>query len=276
MPTLTVDISESLMQAIGQRIERTGEPVAHVVMTALADALEVDHATLFQVSTTSALAKGVFRGAVTVEDLKEHGDFGLGTFNGLDGELVALDGRFFRVDETGSVHEAASEALVPFAVVTDFRAQRPVRIDVVSSFDDLTAQLDRRRTTQNLFYAVRVDGPFTRVKARAIHKTATGTSLVDAAIQQAEFEFRDVLGTLVGFWTPAYARTINVAGWHLHFLTADRTRGGHVLDCQGNGLEAQFDDVADVRIAIPETAAFLSADLSQDLSRDVERAERDR
>ena len=274
MPTLTVDISESLMQAIGQRIERTGEPVAHVVMTALADALEVDHATLFQVSTTSALAKGVFRGAVTVEDLKEHGDFGLGTFNGLDGELVALDGRFFRVDETGSVHEAASEALVPFAVVTDFRAQLPVRIDVVSSFDDLTAQLDRRRTTQNLFYAVRVDGPFTRVKARAIHETATGTSLVDAAIQQAEFEFHG--GNPRPLVRPPDPGPNHDRGGRLPSLSDSPTRGVGVLDCQGNGLEAQFDDVADVRIAIPETAAFLSADLSQDLSRDVERAERDR
>src|SRR4029453_14474392 len=111
MPTLTVDISDSLMNALAARRARTGESVAHVVMAALADALEVDHATLFQVSTSTALAKGVYQGAVTSGDLKQHGDFGLGTFDGLDGEMIALDGRFYKVDATGAAGEAPNEAL---------------------------------------------------------------------------------------------------------------------------------------------------------------------
>jgi acetolactate decarboxylase len=99
-------------------------------------------------------------------------------------------------------------------------------------------------------------------------------SLVDATSHQAEFEFAEVSGTLVGFWTPSYARTLNIAGWHLHFITDDRTGGGHLLDCRAVGLRAQLQELDDVRIAMPETAAFLQADLTRDPSRDLDIAER--
>jgi acetolactate decarboxylase len=274
MPTLSCEISETLMRALAARSARTGEPLGHIVMSALADALEVEHATLFQVSTSAALVKGVYRGVVTVGELKQHGDFGLGTFDGLDGEMLALDGHFYQMRGGGEVTEPGDDARVPFAVVTAFRAERESTIDGVESFDALAARLDGMRGSANLFYAVRVEGRFARVRARAVCKAAAGASLVEAASHQAEFELTDVVGAVAGFWAPSYARTINIAGWHLHFVTADRSSGGHVLDCRGAGLRAQAQGLADVRIALPETAAFLQADLSQDPSRDLDVAER--
>ena len=274
MPTLTCDISESLMRALQTRSRQTGEPVAHIVMSSLANTLEIDHSTLFQVSTSTALVEGVYGGVVTVGELKQHGSFGLGTFDGLDGEMLALDGRFYQVLGDGTVRQASDDARAPFAVVTEFRAERQFTIDHAESFDDLTAQLDRRRDTGNLFFAVRIDGRFSHVRTRALCKTARGVSLVDATAHQPEFAVTDVTGTAVGFWTPLYARTINVAGWHFHFVTDDRTGGGHLLDCQGVNLRVQMQDLADVRIAMPETAAFLQADLSQDPSQELDLAER--
>lgn len=274
MPTLTCDISETLMRALQARSRQTGEPIAHIVMSSLADTLEIDHATLFQVSTSTALVEGVYGGVVTIGELKRHGDFGLGTFDGLDGEMLALDGHFYQVLGDGTVRDAGDDARVPFAVVTEFRVEREFTIDRVGSFDDLSAQLDRRRDTGNLFFAVRIDGHFAQIRTRALCKTASGVSLVDATAHQPEFALSDVSGTAVGFWTPLYARTINVAGWHFHFVTDDRTSGGHVLDCQGVNLHAQMQDLADVRIAMPETAAFLQADLSQDPSQELALAER--
>jgi acetolactate decarboxylase len=274
MPTLTCEISETLMRALAARSERTGEPPAHIVMSALADALEIEHATLFQVSTSTALVKGVYNGVVTVGQLKQHGDFGLGTFDGLDGEMLALEGHFYRMRGSGEVTESGDDARVPFAVVTAFRAERESPIDRVEGFEALATHLDRMRRSANLFCAVRIDGRFVRVRVRAVCKVATGVSLVDATSHQAEFAFTNVIGTIAGFWTPSYARSINIAGWHLHFVTADRTGGGHLLDCQGVGLCAQVQDLADVRIAMPETSAFLQADLSQDPSRDLDVAER--
>jgi acetolactate decarboxylase len=274
MPTLTCDISETLMRALDTRSRQTREPVAHIVMSALADALEINHSTLFQVSTSTALVEGVYGGVVTIAELKQHGSFGLGTFDGLDGEMLALDGHFFQVLGDGAVREARNDARVPFAVVTEFRAEREFTIDRAESFEDLIAQLDSERDTGNLFFAVRIEGHFAQIRTRALCKTASSVSLVDATAHQPEFVLTDVRGTAVGFWTPTYARTINVAGWHLHFITDDRTGGGHVLDCQGVDLRAQLQDLADVRIAMPETAAFLQADLSQDPSQELDLAER--
>lgn len=274
MPALTVNISESLMQALAARSARTGEPLAHIIMSTLADALEIEHSTLFQVSTSAALVKGVYNGVVSIGELKQHGDFGLGTFDGLDGEMLALDGRFYRVRGNGEVDEPKDDARVPFAVVTAFRPEREFTIERVHDFAGLAAQLDAARRTENLFCAVRIDGRFAYVKTRAACKVPEGVSLVDATSRQAEFEFTHVGGSVVGFWTPSYARSLNIAGWHLHFVTDDRAGGGHLLDCGAVGLRARSQELADVRIAMPETAAFLQADLSQDPSKDLDLAER--
>lgn len=271
MPTLTCEISDSLMQALLARGVRTGEPLDHVVMSALADALEVEHATLFQVSTSQALVEGVFDGVVRVSELKAHGDFGLGTFDGLDGELVAFDGEFFQVRASGEVSRPANDARVPFAVVTTFREDERIVLDPFQSAVELLAQLDRMRRTQNLFYAVRLDGHFEHLRTRAACKASSGTPLKE--MHQSVFDFAAIDGTLVGFWTPTYARSLNVPGWHLHFLSDDRTHGGHLLDCRATNIPARIQHLADVRIAIPETAAFLHSDLTRDSSDELLAAE---
>jgi acetolactate decarboxylase len=262
------------MDALLTRARTTGEPFEHIVMRALADQLKVPHATLFQVSTSGALVEGISQGIVTVGELKRHGDLGLGTFADLDGEMVVVDGRFWRVPGTGAVREAADSDLAPFAVVTSFRPERSIVLTAVASFDGLLEQLDRLRTSNNLFFAVRIDGRFSYVHTRAVCKMKAGIGLVDAAAKQAEFDFHAIVGTMVGFWTPEYAKRVNIAGWHLHFLTEDRLGGGHLLDIAGSELEAQIQHLDDFRMAIPESPEFLKADLTQDPSQALDKAER--
>ena len=180
MPNLNCEISQSLMNALEARMRTTGEPLNHIVMRAVADHLEVPHATLFQVSTSGALVEGISQGVVTVGELKRHGDLGLGTFADLDGEMVVIDGRFWRVPGAGAVREAADSDLAPFAVVTSFRPERSIELASVVSIDDLLRQLDRLRNSNNLFFAVRIDGRLSHVHTRAVCKKV-GVSLVDAA-----------------------------------------------------------------------------------------------
>lgn len=168
MMQLACEISQSLADALAARAAASGESINHIVMRALADTLGVDHATLFQVSTSTALVQGVYQEVVTVGDLKQHGDFGLGTFVDLDGEMVAVDGRFFQIPGTGPTREAADSDAVPFAVVTTFHPEQETRVEAVTSFDDLTRQLDLLRGSNNLFYAVRLDGRFAVVHTRAV------------------------------------------------------------------------------------------------------------
>jgi acetolactate decarboxylase len=276
MPSLVCDISESLMRAMTVRRQRTGETVSHVVMTALAEALGVPHATMFQVSTAGALVEGVFDGVVTVGALREHGDTGLGTFDGLDGEMVAVDGRFYRAAPGGAVTLADDDATVPFAVVTRFHADRNAPATDIGGFGALAAALDALRATANMFCAARVEGRFAFVRTRAAARARAGETLVEATARQTEAEFRDVDGTMVGFWSPGTLGGLNVPGWHLHFLTAARDGGGHVLDCRSADLRLMTQELPEVRIAMPETEAFLRADLTRDPTADLNRAERAR
>ena len=99
----------------------------------------------------------------------EHGDFGLGTFANLDGEMVVLDGRVYQVQGTGCVSEASPDAGAPFAVVTRFSPQTDVETAPVANFKDLEARCDEYRNSANIFYAVRLDGRFGRIRTRAVN-----------------------------------------------------------------------------------------------------------
>ena len=229
--------------------------------------------TLYQVSTAGALVEGIYQGAVRVGTLREHGDLGLGTFENLDGEMVVVDGRFFQVRADGSVRECDDDALSPFAVVTRFTPEAAVTLAHCPDLSHLTAQFDGLRDTDNLFFALRVDGHFDVIHTRAMCRTKEGVPLVQAAAVRPEFEFHEVSGTLVGFWTPEYAKALNVPGYHLHFVSADRQKGGHLLQCRGSNLRLQIQREGDFRVVLPETADFMKADLRRDPAADLAQAE---
>src|SRR6516162_8750781 len=182
--------------------------------------------TLYQVSTATALVEGIYQGAVQVAALRKHGDLGLGTFEGLDGEMVVVDGHFFQVRSDGSVREVPEDVLSPFAAVTAFSPDQSIVLDNCPDLSYLTSRFDVLRSSDNFFYALRVDGTFDYIHARAMRRTKEGVPLVQAAAVQPEFEFQNISGTLLGFWTPEYAKSLNVPGYHLHFISADRVHGG--------------------------------------------------
>ena len=260
---LSCRISGALWQAIEDRRQSTGESVEHIVRTALADYLQVEHGTLFQVSTAGALVEGLYHGEVTIGELREHGDFGLGTFDGLDGEMVVIGGHYYQVRGDGTVKEVGDAVRTPYAMITHFPDETGVALEDCADLAGLQAQLDPLRDSQNVFYALRIDGEFPSVETRTVRPTPEGVPLVAAAAQQQEFHHQHVRGTLVGFWSPGYLQSILVAGYHLHFLSHDRRLGGHLLNCAGQGLRAQVRRLADFRVSLPESAAFLHADLSR-------------
>lgn len=273
MGQLQAKISPGLWRALMHHAEKTREPIAHIVSKALADYLQVSHHTLYQVSTATALVEGIYQGAVRVGTLREHGDLGLGTFENLDGEMVVVDGHFFQVRGDGSVRECGDDVLSPFAVITRFAPEEAATLDHCPDMHHLTSRFDGLRHSDNFFYALRVDGHFDSVHTRAMCRTEEGIPLAQAAAVQPEFTFHDVLGTLVGFWTPEYAKALNVPGYHLHFVSADRTSGGHLLQCRGASLRLQIQREGGYRIALPETEDFLKADLRRDPTADLAKAE---
>jgi len=273
MPTLNCQISQALLNALEKRSITTGDSIAQIVSSSLSQCLGLPQHTLFQVSTSGALVQGVYEKAVSCRSLLNFGDFGIGTFVNLDGEMVVLDGAIYQVRGDGSVSRIADDTGTPFALVVRFDPDQEQTIDNAPSFHDLTAMCDRYRDSDNVFYAIRIDGRFEHAHTRAMKATLDGLPLAQAAAVQPEFEFADTVGTLVGIWAPQFSSAFNVAGYHFHFLSADRTKGGHLLDCRGSNLRVLVERLNDVHLSLPESEEFLEADLTRDPSKDLAYAE---
>jgi acetolactate decarboxylase len=270
---LELDISESVWQELNRRQAETDGDLSHIVDSALATAFDLERHSLFQVSTSNALVRGVFAGAITVGELKSHGDFGLGTFTGLDGELIMVEGHCYRAGFGGQVGAVDDAREVPFALVTRFTADLEETISDVSSIHALTTEIDRLLPSQNLFAGIRIDGVFGSLMMRAACPARHGEGLLEATRHQSEFQADEIEGTVVGFWAPEYSRAVSVPGYHFHFLSADRGLGGHVLDMRSGPLTVQLQTESDVHLAMPETAEFLAADLSGEHREALETAE---
>jgi acetolactate decarboxylase len=273
MPTVIAHIPASLNIALDKENARVGGDRSTVITAALAEYLGAQVHTLFQVSTSGALVAGVYAGAVCVGTVLKHGDFGLGTFADLDGEMVVLDGHAYQVRCSGCVGDAGANAQAPFAVVTRFSPQTDVEVGPIATFRDLEAQCDGFRNSGNLFYAFRLDGRFSSVRTRAVSPPERGERLVEAAKSQSEFRFNDIDGTLVGLWSPGFSSAFSVAGYHFHFISKDRQHGGHLLDCSANRLRLRAEALTDFHLALPETENFLRADLSRDTAQELAYAE---
>lgn len=271
--SLSCNVPGDVDDALRQRMERTGETLDQAVTACLAEALDVERHSIFQVSTSGALVQGVYQAATTIGDVRKHGDFGLGTFVGLDGEGILLDGTAYRAASDGSLSAVPDTTPAPFWVATKFRADLTETLADIESWADLCARLTALRPSENLLAAIRLDGVFDFIHVRVACKAEPGASLVEATSHQAEFEFEHLEGTLVGFFTPAYARTINVPGYHLHLLDANRRHGGHVLEVRAKSLRAALHTTNDLHLVLPQNAAFLHADLNADPAAALAKAE---
>ena len=229
---------------------------------------------LHQTSLITALLEGCYDGAISCGELKREGDFGIGTFDRLDGEMILLDGQVVQAKSDGVVVRALDSASAPFAVVAKFSPRHSLRLEGAADLDALKRQLDALRPSGNLFYAIRVDGVFGRVKYRSVPAQAKPyPKLAEVAARQPVFERRAIKGTLVGFWCPDYAKTLNVPGYHLHFISADRKSGGHLLACSLQAGMAQTEGLSEVHLSLPRNEGFETAHLGGDPARALKAAE---
>lgn len=220
--------------------------------------------TVYQVSILKALEVGVFDGDTTFATLEENGDFGLGTFNALDGEMVALDGEFYQVKTDGVPRKVGKGELTPFAVVTFFSMDKEQDLSARGTLDELKQDIDGMLPTRNIVYAIRIEGEFDYVKLRSVPaQTEPYPTLKEVVAEQAVFEHRDIEGTMVGLWFPSYMEGINLADYHFHFLSNDRKVGGHLLDCSLESGKAQIDDCAALDLRLLTSNEFYDADLSE-------------
>lgn len=232
--------------------------------------------TLVQVSTIDALLSGLYDGTMTIGALRQFGDFGIGTFDRLNGEMVVLDGRVYRVRSDGQVDVVPDTETTPFAAVTFFESG--LHREVAAGMDFLAFQqwLDSVLPSPNLFYAVRLEGRFRFMKTRSVPpQSKPYPALAEVAKHQPVFEFEDVDGVIVGYRSPAFVKGIGVPGYHLHFLTRDRKAGGHILGFTVQQATVDIDQTSELLLRLPGSTAFSGADLGQDRSADLKQVEQE-
>ena len=223
----------------------------------------------------AALVDGIYDGSTTIAELLEHGDFGVGTFNHLDGEMVVNEGVCFHLFSSGEARAASPDDLTPFAAVTTFEADTTFEVKTSISKVDLLAQIDERLSSENLFYGIRVSGHFASVASRTATRQETPyPALPEATASESERTFADTSGVLVGFRTPDYEQGISVAGYHLHFLNEEHSGGGHAFDFVLDDGVVEISTVSELRLSLPTSGPFLTADLnSKDMDAGIRKSE---
>jgi len=223
----------------------------------------------------NALVEGIYEENIPFSEIKRHGDFGLGTFNDLDGEMVMLDNQVYRLASSGAVEEIRDDALMtPFACVTFFEPLSKDRSDQRMEYALFLEWLDTLMPSPNIFYAFRIEGEFSYVKTRSVPRQECYRPLVEVTRDQPVFEFDDIQGTLAGFYTPSFMTSINVPGIHLHFLSRERDRGGHLLECHTRTISAEVQMIYTMELSLPKSLAYLTQELDRDIKKDLDQAEK--
>ena len=232
--------------------------------------------TIIQTSTIDALLAGAYDGSMTCGELLRYGDLGIGTFDRLDGEMVLVDGCVFQVRDDGNVYRPDTRVKTPFAAVCDFSPDRSAAFDQGADYDDVRQALDKLVPNQNLFCAVRMAGTFARMHTRSVPaQDKPYPPLAQVTSHQPEFEMKNVSGQIVGFRCPAYVKGINVPGYHLHFISDDRTCGGHILDFEIAQAKGEVDLCDRFLLLLPQDDELFGAvDLSKDRAGELEEVEK--
>ena len=223
---------------------------------------------LTQISTIDALLAGDYDGTITVGELKSYGDFGIGTFDGLDGEMILLDGHCYQADWDGIIHSPGDEVTVPYATVTFFDPESEIELRELSGLETVSARIDKHLQTDNIFYGIKIEGRFSSLRLRSVARQESPYRPMADFIrdEQKIAEYASMEGTIVGFRSPPYAGGIGVPGYHFHFIDSNRRIGGHVLEMSVERAVLSIGAIREFQMILPSTGRFDRLPLGNDRS----------
>ena len=224
---------------------------------------------LVQASTLNALMLGNFDTTISVRDFLSEADTGIGTYTGLDGEAIFENGVAYKATADGGVSIMKPEDGVAFGTVARFDSMLPEH--EAKSFENIEElkELLKPYTDENpnIFYMLVMSGSFDLMHVRSCYVCEKPyPTLSEAASHQKEFKYENVKGKVIAVYCPPYVEGMNLPGWHFHFLSEDKTKGGHILGLSGNGLKYRIEPISEWEVILPENAEFAKLDLCEDLS----------
>lgn len=269
MSLLLDDTLEQELRDTGTQLNCTPQEL----MSQALDALKKQRRSIYLSAPVNALVEGLYEEDTKIADLKTRGDFGIGTFNDLDGEMVLIEGKVFQLCADGSVVRVDDEIKTPFACACFFKADVDEEINKPHTYEEFNHLLALCLPSPNMLYACRVDGFFKSVRTRSVPKQENYRPLVEVTRDQIESTQENIKGTLVGFYNPPFISSVNVPGWHFHFISEDRTCGGHLLECEIDEGRIALQHHALMQLGLPRTLDYLTLDFNRDTAKDLDEAE---
>ena len=222
---------------------------------------------IFQYSTLSALLEGIYDGEMTIGELKKHGNFGIGTFNALDGEMVLYEGQCYKATSDSRVVKVSDSEKTPFAAVCSFVPDTVIQIDHALNLKELKHFIDSIVSSTNLLYAYKVSGSFDSIVIRSVPKQEKPYKrLIEAYKAQGVYTFTQQEGILFGYKFPKYLKDVNMDDFHLHYLSTDKTKGGHLMNCKLLKGSVSVAFIRDFNLRLPDNKYFNSTTLTNNKS----------
>lgn len=221
---------------------------------------------------------GLYGGSLTIGELLEHGDLGIGTLDSIDGELIVLDGKAYQAKGSGEkpeVIEVQADVTVPYAAVIFHQAEVIFKQRYEMTDQELQKRIESYYDGENLFRSLKIHGHFAKMHVRMIPKSTSEQKFAEVATHQPEYTIENVTGTIVGIWTPEIFHGVSVAGYHLHFISDDHTFGGHVLDyvITEGVVEVGAVDQLDQRFPVQDRQYLFAKFNAKEVRENIDRAE---
>ncbi|NMH87918.1 acetolactate decarboxylase [Flavivirga algicola] len=225
---------------------------------AVIEKASIDRDLFYHYSIWYAFVNKVFEGDLTVSKLKTKGDIGLGSYTKLDGELIMLDGIPYRATEDGHVSIAKGADKIVYVNTTFFDEDLSFKITNTINYDSLRVEINKQLPSKNMFYAFKIHGKFKNIKCGGLNKQEPPFKEgLDVLIPNRPiFKAEEIEGTMVGFYCPKFIGDINVAGYHLHFISDDKKFGGHVMEFSAESLNVSIDEMYEYQFVLPNTDAY--------------------
>ena len=225
--------------------------------------------TLFQVSTWNALALRNLDAAVSAGELLRCADTGIGVGAALNGAVILEAGVAYRAMADGKVVVMQPESGIAFAAAMVFGENAPdVELKNIGNLESLRQALEPFvNSNRNIFYMIKAGGVFGAVQLCSWNaRRKPYPTLAEAAKEQHEFCFENTRGNVIAVWCPQYVSGICLPGWHFHYLSSDKTQGGHVLDLSVDRLHMKIHRIERFDLTLPQNPEFAQRDLCKDLS----------
>jgi acetolactate decarboxylase len=211
---------------------------------------------LYQYSHFLAVSNGCYEGSLSIGELKKHGNTGLGTFNALDGELLAIDNQFYHCSN-GQVRIAEDNEMLSWAAVSNVTEYHLLTVDNITSIEELQTVLLKNLPSKNYPTALKIKAHTTHVALGSVPKQVKPYKTISEIIDDSILiNTGEVDVDMAGFYAPEFMFPMKAKGIHLHFVDKNRAIGGHLLDLNLTSAEIYWQQLSAVHIIFPQNSDY--------------------